>query len=624
MGRITTETGAGATTTARALDYDPDGRVASATSPAGNLTYTYNQRGLLANATGYGGPAGYTYDAEGHLTQRVDSAGTATFTYDSAGRTATTADPLTGITATNTYNTLGRVSTVVQGSTGPTRTYTYDTLGRISTDTTTKPTTGTGTVSISHGYDNDDLLTTKTTTGIGGSGANTYGYDGMSRITSWLNPAGTTTSYGYDNASNRTTVTTPAGTRTSTYDQRNRITGTTGGSQAADAYTWNPRGQLTSTTQNGVTTTYTYDAFERLTQTQKTPGTTATYTYDSLDRVAQRNTANFAYDDLTNNPTKTPTAAGELKLLHDPLGTILSNKTGTNAASIVVTDLLHTDTNATTDPTTGDLTTSTNYDPWGNPTATTGTPPPIGYQNSYTDPDTGLVNAHARWYNPTLGTFTTRDTYTLPPTPVAATNRYLYANASPLTNRDPNGHMMARGDTTTGPGIAAVTPKKFNPCTNPAVQAHVSVSTCPGQSWGANEPTHFYQKGVNPPTYTPPVFGKPRDTEQGGRCSPMLGPNPGLCSTDPYLPGRNADGAVDPTDMANMPTYHKGDPIADPATWLQAYYPNVPIEKMSEWGISEALTMWLCYYWPENCGHQGTSGTDLLKGFLGITDAEQC
>jgi YD repeat-containing protein len=126
LGRMTGETGTGATTTARVLDYDPVGRPVSASSPAGNLTFTWTDRGLLASATGYGGTATYTYDGEALLTQRVDAAGTANFTYDGAGRLATVVDPLTGATATNTYDAAGRLASTSQGSGKSTRTYTYD------------------------------------------------------------------------------------------------------------------------------------------------------------------------------------------------------------------------------------------------------------------------------------------------------------------------------------------------------------------------------------------------------------------------------------------------------------------------------------------------------------------
>jgi RHS repeat-associated protein len=447
LNRLTGETGTGAeaSTTARSLDYDPLGRVVSATSPAGNLTFTYTERGQLATATGYGGASTYTYNADNLPTGRTDTAGAATFGYDTAGRLTTVVDPLSGTTSSTTYDPAGRASSISYGASNPTRTYTYDNLGRPATDTTTKP-GGTVSASIAYGYDLDNLLTAKTTTGLTGAGANTYTYDGLSRVTGWLNPAGTTSSYGYDAASNRTTLTTPAGTRTSTYDQRNRIQSTTGAGQPDDTYAFNARGELTTATRNSATTTYTYDAFDRLTQAAKSPGTTTTYTYDSLDRAAQRNTTNFAYNDLTNNPISTPAASGETKLLRDLTGKPLTAKTGTSAANLLLGDLKHGDIDAAFDPTTGNLGPSTNYDPWGAATSV-GTVPPVGFQGGYTDPDTGLVNAHARWYDPTLGEFTGRDTLTLTPNPIAQANRYLYANNSPLNGRDPDGHRLAcQGD----------------------------------------------------------------------------------------------------------------------------------------------------------------------------------
>jgi RHS repeat-associated protein len=447
LGRLTAETGTGAeaATTTRGLDYDPLGRTTSATSPAGNLTFTYTDRGQLATATGYGGTTTYQYDADNHATNRTDTAGAASFGYDTAGRLTSIVDPLSGTTATIGYDTTGRLATVGYGTSRPSRSYGYDNLGRIYTDTTTNS-GGTTSASITYLYDRDNLVTSKTTTGLTGAGANTYTYDGLSRVTSWLNPGGTTTSYGYDNASNRTTVTTPAGTRTSTYDQRNRITATTGAGQTADTYAFNPRGDLTTTTRSGVSTTYTYDAFDRLTSAAASPGAATTYAYDSLDRAAQRNGTNFAYNDLTNNPVSTPAASGETKLLRDLTGKPLTFKTASNSANLLLADTAHGDVDAGYDPTTGIIGPSTDYNPWGAPTSTTGTTPPIGFQGGYTDPDTGLVNAHARWYDPTLGEFTARDTLTLAPDPVAQANRYLYANNSPLNARDTDGHRQTCTD----------------------------------------------------------------------------------------------------------------------------------------------------------------------------------
>ena len=172
-------------------------------------------------------------------------------------------------------------------------------------------------------------------------GANTYTYDGLGRVATWLNPGGTTTTYGYDGASNRTTVTTPAGTRTSTFDQRNRLTGTTGAGQPADTYTWTPRGnpdhrhhqrrrprRTRSTRSNGSP------------RPQKTGGYTVTYTYDSLDRPAQRNGAKFGYHDLSNKPILSPAALGEATLLRDPSGEPLCPPRPAPAGALLLGDWL--------------------------------------------------------------------------------------------------------------------------------------------------------------------------------------------------------------------------------------------------------------------------------------------
>ena len=437
LGRLTGETGTGATTTARALDYDPLGRITSATSPAGNLSYTWTDRGLLSTATGYGGTATYTYDGEAHLTNRTDSAGAVTFGYDSSGRLSTVADPLTATTATTSYDDAGRPSTVSYGSGKATRAYTYDNLGRLATDSWKRP-DATVAASAVVTYDNDDLTLTRTTTGGSSPGANTYTYDGLRRLSTWTDPSSQLSTYGYDGASNRTTVTTTAGTRTSTYDARDRLIAADGAGQPAVTYTFTARGTLATAVNSSQTTTYTFDSFERLTQKQ-TPGYTVSYAYDSLDRAAQRNGVSFGYADLSNDPIISPTSAGNSTILRDPSGRPLASKIGTNAATTLLADRVHADVTAAADPSTGTVSASASVDPWGQPLASSGTLP-LGYQGGWTDFTTGQVNAHSRWYDPTTGSFDSRDTLTLNPDPIAQANGYLYGNASPLNQADPSGH----------------------------------------------------------------------------------------------------------------------------------------------------------------------------------------
>jgi RHS repeat-associated protein len=162
------------------------------------------------------------------------------------------------------------------------------------------------------------------------------------------------------------------------------------------------------------------------------------YAYDGLDRLAQRNGIGYTYGDLTNNPIRSPSSAGEALTFRTAGGTPVSSKTGTGAARNLPANR-HGDLVAAADPGTAAVTASASYDPHGQVTASSGALP-LGFQGGWVDPDTGQVNAYARSYAPATGTFTSRDTVTLPPDPVARANRYQYANAAPTVNTDTSGH----------------------------------------------------------------------------------------------------------------------------------------------------------------------------------------
>ncbi|MFJ9541324.1 RHS repeat-associated core domain-containing protein [Streptomyces sp. NPDC101225] len=104
------------------------------------------------------------------------------------------------------------------------------------------------------------------------------------------------------------------------------------------------------------------------------------------------------------------------------------------------TGLLHGDVTAAVDAATGTVGDSTGYSPFGEVTAQSGAAGPLGYQGEYTDPDTGQVNMHARWYDPASGGFSSRDSWTLNPVPSVNANRYGYGGGDPLGNTDPSGH----------------------------------------------------------------------------------------------------------------------------------------------------------------------------------------
>ncbi|MGS2640692.1 LamG-like jellyroll fold domain-containing protein [Streptosporangium sp. G12] len=442
LNRMTTETGSGGSvaTPTRTVTYDTAGRVTA----IGDYTLDYNDRSLLTKVSkATNQVATYAYDALGNLSQRVDPAGTATYTWDDANRLKTASDPVTGRTWTYGYDNADRLKTKTSANPVNTQTYDYDAVDRLTLHSV-KNSSGTELSKILYGWDKDDNLISKTTSGTAGAGTNTYGYDRSRRLTSWTAPGGAVTSYEWDASGNRT----KAGADTFVYDQRNRLT-----SGAGTDYTYTPRGTTATETKAGVTRDLTFDAFDRLVSDGD-----ATYGYDALDRMTSRTKGTaqqrFVYSGLSNNITTTTDGVGavQAKYGRDPFGGLLSTQEGASPALATMSDL-HGDVVGTFSGTA--LVDSTAYDPFGKVTHRSGTQPALGYQGDYTDPDTGKVNMHARWYQPGTGAFASRDTATLSPDPSVQANRHTYANASPLTHTDPSGHNSIQLNTVNSPNSAS-------------------------------------------------------------------------------------------------------------------------------------------------------------------------
>ncbi|GAB3955626.1 DNRLRE domain-containing protein [Streptomyces sparsus] len=424
-GNLTRATGSGAEadTGTDTFTYDLAGRLTSVSAPGGTNSYTYDDRGNLLSSEGPSGSATFTYDADSRPTARTDAAGETTFGYDTAGRLTSAADPLTGTTQGYGYNAASQPTSVTYGTGGAARSLSYDGLGRLSADTLKNP-DGDTTASLRYAYDAGDRLTGKTTAGTAGAGEHTYTYDRADRLTGWTAPDGTETPYTWDAAGNRTS----AGEATATYDERNRLLTADG-----STYTYTPRGTQSSVTDSeGEKTTAAFDALGRMVTSDGTD-----YTYDGLGRLVQRGEETvLRYADHSNNAART----GDQLVTRDPSGNPLATSAADGSdATAVLTDA-HGDITGTFTPDTGSLAGSSAYSPFGEVTAKNGTTGSLGYQGEYTDPDTGEVNMHARWYDPAAGGFTSRDPATLNPAPSVQANRYTYANGSPLLNTDPSGH----------------------------------------------------------------------------------------------------------------------------------------------------------------------------------------
>ncbi|WP_143570491.1 LamG-like jellyroll fold domain-containing protein [Streptomyces acidiscabies] len=437
-----TGTGAEAATADHTYTYDSDDRVTSVTgTDAGRNTFTYDDRGLLLSASGPSGDSSFAYDGDGGMTSRTDASGTSTYAYDTAGRVKTVGDAATGSSQSYTYDVNSRVRQVDYGSGKSKRDYAYDGLDRPTSDKLTSP-TGKTVASVAYGWDENDNLTSKTTTGVAGASTNTYTYDWADRLASWNN--GTTTEvYGYDASGNRTRV----GGDTYTYDARSRLT-----SDGHTSYAYTPRGTLrSSTAEDGTQTSVAADAFNRVISEGD-----RTYAYDGLDRVLGAKDQNgaevyaFQYSGVGNDVASDGTATYS----RNTDGSLLGVKTPVSSA-LVWTDL-HDDVVGQFTDAGESLSGSASYTPFGKVTSSTGLVGNLGYQSGWTDPETAKVNMAARWYSPEAGQFLSRDTVSNSPLPDSVNaNRYAYANQNPMTGTDPTGHGFFSGLKKVGKKLAS-------------------------------------------------------------------------------------------------------------------------------------------------------------------------
>lgn len=192
--------------------------------------------------------ASVTYNADGTLaTSKSPSGAVTTFTEDAAKHQITGITPPAGSGrgATGlTYDGYGRLATVTDGR-GAVSTYSYDNLDRTTGIAYSGGGSGGGAAVPSIGYTFDTAGNLHLRTD--GTGTTTLGYDGLNRLTSRTDGAGTPVSYGYDKSGNLTAATNGFGTTTYAYDDANQLTSSMGPSSASTRFYYNADGQRTDT-----------------------------------------------------------------------------------------------------------------------------------------------------------------------------------------------------------------------------------------------------------------------------------------------------------------------------------------------------------------------------------------
>jgi RHS repeat-associated protein len=259
-----------------------------------------------------------------------------------------------------------------------------------------------------------------------------YEYDGLYRLTEASYSTGEGFRYDYDAVGNREamTVTTPlSGTEvtTYTYDAANRLTSVGGVALSWDnngnllqdhegtVYAYDTPNRLTRVVQDGVTYTFSYNATgDRL--SQSVGGAVTTYTldlYGGLTQVLGDGTSVYLYG---LGRIGEEGAAGWLTHLGDALGSVRQLADGD-----------------------GEVVGDRSYRPYGGVLESGGSGgSAYGFAGEWTD-GTGLVFLRARYMDPRVGRFLTRDPWKGSAARPSTLNGFDYATANPINLADPSG-----------------------------------------------------------------------------------------------------------------------------------------------------------------------------------------
>lgn len=237
--------------------------------------------------------------------------------------------------------------------------------------------------------------------------------DWLTARTDAADPSRSTT-FGYDGNGNQTSRTSAAGSRRLSWDARNTLTAVRDGS-----------GRILGN--------YDYD-YRGLRVWRNTQSESIDYVLDDRSVLQERDASK--------------TGSPQIRRYHYGTNVLaVSESPGTAfvpGTSYVVSDGLGSASDFWTSS--GTLSRARQFDAWGgyrNAAAPGSGEPKAGYTGHQYDPETGWVYARARYYDPTLGIFLSRDPFRAVISDVPSLHRYAYANGNPLRYTDPTGLQSA-------------------------------------------------------------------------------------------------------------------------------------------------------------------------------------
>jgi RHS repeat-associated protein len=623
----------------RSYAYDSVGRVVGFTDAKGQFTkYAYDSLGRPTGITYRDGTAvSYSYDANGNRISMVDSHGTTTYAYDALNRLLSVTHP-GGKVVQYAYNALGQRQVLTYPD-GKLVRYGYDSANRISTVTDWL---GRSTFYI---YDPvGNLLNAAYPNGASVG----FEYDAANRLIRVQNFVAQgkrghedddsrsvpTFRYVLDAVGNRVKVIDGRGKATSyAYDSAYRLTSvTTEHEEDIDnpldsVYTYDAVGNRLTTRKGDDTTFYSYDADDRLlsvnfaeftydangnqtSSTRSANGVPITYQYDAADRLivvtGGRIRSSFAYDGDGNRIGQ---SAGHqtfsyLNDLASALPVVLQEQVSDDVVSYVygrgrisesspafhffyhydglgsVVGLTNND---------GELERRFSYDAWGEsrvprPGEKLRVPDDFHFTGEALDPGTELYYLRARYYDPEVGRFISRDPFSGFSGAPLSINGYIYARNNPTALVDHSGF------------VAEPMP------TSPIFRTGVIISATLGSSFAPPQPG----PGMPLPGPTPRPFPKPPMTISDPCSTPLRDQLPCDPGGPPGGPPPGGSNSKLKTGLSAGTTNYfgqVGDPFDDPTWWFQGVDVLSPIS-------------------PEQIGAPGWIDTTACDPILGCSAAD--
>ena len=466
MGRVRSKTANGVQTS---YQYDIFGRVYQELSPKSFKGYFYEGVSQYAKEQLVGinhqtiySSTQYEYDAEMRIAQVKESGNlTATYTYDANGNkvSETLAN---GVVSTYSYNGCNKVTKLVTKS-GNSDISSYE---------------------YSYYLDGSDACKVRNENGI--IETTSYDYDGLKRLTKESISNGKTAdtySYEYDDYGNRSKMVangseeyetvydyTVNGKYTALLQKEIKTVEETSNATISDGLAISPTDLITSTAADAKTeeTAYSYDANgNQITKTAESK--TETNTYDGLNQLIGftdgETTASYKYNADGLRTSKTVDGKtinhiwdGNKQIVVDMddsdwysaevyvRGTNLLAKFSKQSGNVKTdyqyyTQNAHGDVVNLTDST-GAITKSYKYDAFGvEQNVDDADNNAFRYCGEYYDSESGTIYLRARYYDPTIGRFISRDSVTGENTDPLSLNLYTYCHNNPIIGTDPSGHI---------------------------------------------------------------------------------------------------------------------------------------------------------------------------------------